>query len=430
MKVAESSLVRRLDEVRPQGRGVQVARDPISPPMAPTKAPPRSKPAVAAPARRNAVGKAASLLAKSRLQDLGKWLFFFLMVIVPTILGGLYFSLVATPQYVSEFRFSVRPNSGSASGSSSSGDALLAMSNSYIVSDYVESRDAVLALDKMVGLRKLYESESIDSFSRLNSNASVEDLVAYWKARVHTSYDLTTGINVVEVSAFTPESAQKIASALKELSENLVNDISDVARRSQMEFAHSELARSEARLKDVRREETQLRTDQKTIDARKEADGRLQLNLKLRGELAGLQSQYDSLTTYMDAKSPRLVLLKNQIAATKEQIAKLQPKADDASGSADTFGNSVNTVAIARYDEIQTDLEIASKIYESSLTNYEAARAQANSNQIYLATYVQPSLPETSSYPRVFFNTFLIFLSACGIWVVLTLVYYSIRDHV
>lgn len=174
-------------------------------------------------------------------------------------------------------------------------------------------------------------------FSRLNSNASVEDLVAYWKARVHTSYDLTTGINVVEVSAFTPESAQKIASALKELSENLVNDISDVARRSQMEFAHSELARSEARLKDVRREETQLRTDQKTIDARKEADGRLQLNLKLRGELAGLQSQYDSLTTYMDAKSPRLVLLKNQIAATKEQIAKLQPKADDTSGSADTL---------------------------------------------------------------------------------------------
>lgn len=429
MKVAESSLVRRLDEVRPQGRGVQVARDPVAPPTAP-KPPMRSKPAVSAPSRKNAAGKVTAFLAKSRLQDFGKWLFFFLMVIVPTALGGVYFSLIASPQYVSEFRFSVRPNSGSASGSSSSGDALLAMSNSYIVSDYVESRDAVLALDKMVGLRQLYDNDSIDSFSRLDPEASVESLVAYWKARLHTSYDLTTGINVVEVSAFTPESAQKIASALKLLSENLVNDISDVARKSQMEFAHSELARAEARLKEVRREETELRTDQKTIDARKEADGRLQLNLKLRGELAGLQSQYDSLTTYMDAKSPRLVLLKNQIAATKEQISKLQPKADDANGGVDAVGNAVNTSAIARYDEIQTDLEIASKLYESSLTNYEAARAQANSNQIYLATYVQPSLPETSSYPRVFFNTFLIFLSACGVWVVLTLVYYSIRDHV
>lgn len=430
MKVVESSLLRRLDEVRPQGGGVQTVREPTipKPPVRKPAAPPAALPSTTS-APTSTAKKLAALANHSRLQQLGKWLFFFLVVIVPTIIGGIYFTTFASSQYVSEFRFSVRPNSGSASGSSSSGDAMLVMSNSYIVSDYIESRDAVLALDKLVGLRQIYSSDSIDRLSRLNPDASVESLINYWKSRIHTSYDLTTGINIVEVSAFTPEAAQKIADALKGLAEKLVNDISDAARKSQMEFARTELARAEQRLKEVRRQESQLRTDQKTIDARKEADGRLELNLKLRGELATLQSHYDSLTTTMDPKSPRLTVLRNQIAATKDQIAKLQPSTTDGSAAADALGNAINTAAISRFDEIQTDLEIASKLYESSLTNYEAARAQANSNQIYLATYVQPSLPETASYPRVFFNTFVMFLTACGLWIVLTLIYYSIRDH-
>jgi len=123
--------------------------------------------------------------------------------------------------------------------------------------------------------------------------------------------------------------------------------------------------------------------------------------------------------------------LKNQIAATEEQIANLRAQVGSADPALEPQATkNADTQVITRYDQIQTDLEIAAKLYESALSNYEVARAQANNNQIYLATYVQPGLPEIASYPRVLFDTFLVFLSACGIWVVLTLVYYSIRDHV
>jgi capsular polysaccharide transport system permease protein len=74
-------------------------------------------------------------------------------------------------------------------------------------------------------------------------------------------------------------------------------------------------------------------------------------------------------------------------------------------------------------------VEIATKLYESSLTNYEQARMRANNNQTYLATYVQPGVAQIASYPRVFIDTLLVFLSAIGIWVVSTLIFYSIRDH-
>jgi capsular polysaccharide transport system permease protein len=424
---SEGSLLRRLDDVRPGG-GTSIARpQPVSkvPAQAPTRAP-----ALVPPSQKNVVTyKVHGAPSNGGIAKWGKWISFVLAVVIPTVIGGIYYAFFAAPQYISEFRFSVRPNLGASSGSSSA-DTMLVMSNSYIVSDYVGSRDAVLELDKAVGLRDLYSSNVGDYFSKLDTNASTEALISYWNSRIHTSYDITTGINIIEISAFTPEDAQKIANALKILCERLVNQISDESRKSQMEFARVELDRSEARLKDVRLKETELRTAQKSIDARKEADGRLELNLKLRSELASLQAQYDSLKQYMDPKSPRLSVMKNQISATQDQVVQLQNQVGNGINGSQVDGDLINAQVITRYDQIQTDVEIASKLYASSLTNYESARAQASHNQIYLATYVQPGLAQIATYPRVFFDTFLIFLSACGIWVVLTLIYYSIRDHV
>jgi capsular polysaccharide transport system permease protein len=282
----------------------------------------------------------------------------------------------------------------------------------------------------MVDLRSLYSQPSTDSVSRLGETASIEDLVDYWNSRIHTSYDLTTGINIIEISAFNPADAQKLALALKQLCEKLVNQISDDARKSQMEFAHSELQRAEDRLKEVRMQETELRTSQKSVDTRKEAEGRIQMNIKMRTELASLQSQYDSLSKYMDPKSPKLSVLKTQIVAAQDQINQLQQQMGGSGTGVNQNDDTLDAQALTKYDQLQTDVEISSKLYQSSLTAYENARAQANNNQIYLATYVQPGLPQLASYPRVFFDTFLVFISALGIWVVLTLVYYSIRDHV
>lgn len=420
MKAVDNALVRRLDEVRPQGRieGSQCRKRSSS----------RETPALPLALEVRKPRKPSQENTQNKLLELaGTWAFFLLAVVCPTVFAGIYFAFFATPQYVSEFRFSVRPNVGAVSSSGGSYDPLLAMSNSYIVSDYVTSRDAVIALDKSVGLRAHYADSSADFFSRLGRDASIEQMVAYWNGRIHTTYDITTGINVIEVSAFTPKAAHDIVLALKALCEKLVNQISDDARRSQMDFALAELERSEKRLKDVRLKEAELRLSQNTVDARKEADGRLQLNLKLRGDLAALQSEYSSLSSYMDAKSPRLSVLKNQISAIKEQMALLQSQVVSTKGPRD---EDAPASAIARFDEVQTEIDISSKLYQSALTNYEAARAQANNNQIYLATYVQPSTPENASYPRAFFDTFLVFLSACGIWVVLTLIYHSIRDHV
>ncbi|MBW9065984.1 hypothetical protein JNB71_22000 [Rhizobium herbae] len=413
------ALVLRLDEVRP------------------VRQQPASAPAILPnPSRRKTTvtyrsGRVTDMVAKAKGGLSGTWISFLLMVALPTIIGLLYFVFVASPQYMSEFRFSVRPTDGAVLSTSSSStvaaDTALAMSNSYIVADYALSRDAVEALETSVGLREIYTREGTDRFSRLSGDVSLERLVDYWRKRVSTSYDIMTGINTIEVTAFSPQDALRISSALRALCEKLVNDISEKARQSQMAFAKNELDRAEARLKEVRQRETDLRSGQKSIDVRKEAEGKMLLNNQLRGELSTLKAQYSALSSYMDPTSPRLTVLKNQISAAQEQIDLLQSQITDADASKP--GTLDDAQRVARYDQLQTDLEIAAKLYESSLTNYENARMRANNNQTYLATYVQPGLPQIASYPRTFVDTLLVFLSAFGIWVVSTLVYYSVRDH-
>jgi capsular polysaccharide transport system permease protein len=410
------ALVLRLDEVRP------VRQQPASAPAILPKPFPRKTTVTYRSVR------VTGMVAKAKSSLSGTSISFFLMVVLPTILGALYFAFVASPQYMSEFRFSVRPTDGALMSSSSvAADAALAMSNSYIVADYALSRDAVESLEKSVGLREIYSMDSTDRLSRLSDNVSLERLVDYWRKRVSTSYDIMTGINTIEVTAFSPQDALKISTALQALCEKLVNDISEKARQTQMAFAKNELERAEARLKEVRQRETELRSGQKSIDVRKEAEGKMLLNNKLRGDLAALEAQYSALSSDMDPTSPRLTVLKNQITAAKEQIEILQSQITDVDASKP--GALDDAQRVTKYDQLQTDVVIATKLYESSLTNYENARMRASSNQTYLATYVQPGLPQIASYPRTFVDTLLVFLSAFGTWVVLTLVYYSIRDH-
>ncbi len=413
------ALVLRLDEVRP------VRQQPAAEPAILPKPFPHKTTVI------YRSGRVTDMVAKAKGGLSGTSISFFLMVILPTIVGLLYFVFVASPQYMSEFRFSVRPTDGAtlstSSSSSVAADTALAMSNSYIVADYALSRDAVEALEKSVGLRDIYSRDGTDRFSRLSEDVSLERLVDYWRKRVSTSYDIMTGINTIEVTAFSPQDALKISTALRALCEKLVNDISEKARQSQMAFAKNEMDRAEARLKEVRQRETELRSGQKSIDVRKDAEGKMLLNNQLRSDLSTLKAQYSALSSYMDPTSPRLTVLKNQITAAQEQIDILQSQITDTDASEP--GALDDAQRVAKYDQLQTDLEIAAKLYESSLTNYENARMRANNNQTYLATYVQPGLPQIASYPRTFVDTLLVFLSAFGIWVVSTLVYYSVRDH-
>lgn len=395
---------------------------------------------------RHADELAASLPRKARKRrSVGLWATFLLMVAVPTLVAALYYGFVVSNQYMSEFRFAVRSQDFAPAGASAASTALGAAARSggftdnFLVVDYLSSRQAVEDLMKTMDLRAMYTRAGVDGLSRLGSEATMESLVAYWQSMIDASFDLATGLALVRVRAFTPEDAHQIAARLVTQSETLINDISARARRDALTFAEADVSRAEDRLRGARLAMRQFRDLEQTPDAARTAGGTLDLAMKLRGELAGLQSQLASLRTYMDANAPTVKVLESRIAATGKQIAAIEREigkgggsASAASGAGATTGGvpPVLSDVLSNYEDVDLSRQFAEKYYETTLSALELARSEAAAQQTYVATYVQPAQAQASEYPRRGVSILIVFLAAGALWFISVMIFFSIRDHV
>lgn len=430
----DGAMLIRLSRVRPGGETLPTRAEPADVPAVPEETAPQRR--VPLPQRTDQgvrlVGRSPSLdrlIAASRPRFSGSAIAFLIMVMLPTLIAGVYFTFIASPQYVSEFRFSVRGQDGMPTDSLSAATAvnpIAILADNFLVADFATSRDVVDELEKSVGLRKIYGSSDLDWLSRFNETGSIEDLVRYWKGKVDAHFDMTTGINTISVRAFSPEEAHTLAVALERMCEQLVNDISQRARQTQLQYAEDQVARAEDKLKEVRARETAFRAKMQTPDASRTAAAQIDLSAKIEAQLADMKTEYDTVSRYLDKSSPRIKVLRDQIDATEAQLATINGR---VSGNGQGPTQATDAASIAEFENIQTDSDIALKIYEAALQSFEQARLKATTNQLFLATYVQPSRPEEAAFPRRFLDTFLFFLAAVGIWIISTLVFYSIRDH-
>jgi capsular polysaccharide transport system permease protein len=81
------------------------------------------------------------------------------------------------------------------------------------------------------------------------------------------------------------------------------------------------------------------------------------------------------------------------------------------------------------YEELASERRFAETAYQHALLRLDRARRDADRQQVYLATFVRPSLPEEPLYPRRLFSIGIVFLAAFAIWAIGSLIVQSIRDH-
>lgn len=378
---------------------------------------------------------------KARLSA-GFWLSLLLMVVLPTAAGAAYYLYFAADQYVSEFRFAVKSSNASASSATTDlvGAALgqsarlSAFSDNFIVADYITSREAVGDLLKTVDLRAIYSSPGADYLSRLDPTVPVEKLVAYWQNRVDASFDVSTGISIVQVRAFTPEDSLRVAKALIGASESLVNRIAERAREDAVRFAERDVKNAEDRLREVTAKLRQFRNVQQTPDLSTSASGTLGLSLQLRTNLAQMEAQLTSLSTHMAPDAPTIKVLKNNIAATRDQLGKIEGELGAGAapaGNPNSQGpNSEGYAAtLSDYEDIRLEMQFAQQSYQNMLTALDQVRSSAMSDRTYLMPYVEPSLAEFPLYPERVEDVFIVFLIAGVAWAITMLTVYAVRDH-
>jgi capsular polysaccharide transport system permease protein len=362
---------------------------------------------------------------------------FILAVLVPGALASIYMLFIAQDQYHSAASFSVRSiESSSASdvlGMFTQASSGSTVSDSYILMDFVRSEKMVKMVDAQFNLDQVYGQRGWDFFYALSKGSPIESKLEFWRSVVTVNFDHTSGIVDLQVKAFDPVQARKIAAFVIQESEKLVNDLSSEARKGVLESAHQEVFLAERRLLSARSALLEYRDRAQEVDPSEGAKMAAQLISSLELQLVQLNSDLATARSQMSDNSPRVRVLKNQIASLEEQIRLERSRLGSGTQSATKTGRETrsNDVAsrIAEYEGLETEREFAERAYSASLTSLEKARMDANNRQRYLAVFLTPTTSEWAQYPARMFNSLLVIALLLFFWSVALMGYYNIRDR-
>lgn len=339
---------------------------------------------------------------------------FVAIVIVPTVLTAIYYGLFAADRYVSEARFAVRSGDRSALDVLAGGTELgkLAQAqDTLVVTEYVRSRSLVEALQHDLDLRKMYSRDEADIVSALSADASIEDTVDYWRSRATTSVEMPSGIITLQVSAFTPDDAQKLALAVVAHSEALVNEMSARANRDELNQAEAEFARAEQKLKDVYGAMRDLRNREGVLDPEMSAAALNELLTELRKQRLQIQGDLIVARKSMRADSPVVRQLEAKLAAVDGQIEKV-----NAEMTANGAASGALSDQMGAFEDMELKRQVAQDQYAAAALALENARVTADRQRIYLSTFVKPELAEEAIYPLRLWSTLAVALGLLVAW--------------
>ncbi|MBI1172644.1 capsule biosynthesis protein [bacterium] len=368
----------------------------------------------------------SDIVARRRRKLALMWAKLSVFVLLPTILAGWYYYMVATPMYAVTSKFVIQQATATSQISSLfSGTAFATGPDSVAVQGYLQSPAAMERLDQDKGFRAAFSNPSIDPIQRLPANATQTETYNLYQRYVKVSYDPTEGLINLEVSAADPKLAVEFSKALIGYAEEQVDKMSARQRSDQMDTAKANFADAVAKLQAAQATLVGLQEKYKTLDSTVEAglvtSQISALNAQLMAEklsLAQLQANAAPNKARMDPVITRINTLNDQIAQLRAGLTQ-----DGQGGPSLASVQSQMVMATADVTTRQMMLAQATSAMETS-------RIEAQRQTRYLELAVEPTAPDTPSYPRAFENTLVVLLIFAGIYLMISMTIAILREQI
>lgn len=352
---------------------------------------------------------------------------FLITVGLPTLVGALYYGVIASPRYVSESHFVVR-SAGSAQpsglGLALQGVGLSAgLNDAFAVHEYLNSRDSLKALQTRFDLKSMLSPPNVDWFSRARppwEGQSEEALYKGFQRKLTVGYDATSGISTLRVEAFNAKDAKAINTAMLDGGEALVNRLNERSAANAVRDAQRSYEQARAEVAASHQALTALRNSAQFIDPRaavaettEVVSGLLVTIAQLRAERAQLAAEAPS--------SPQLPNLDSRIAAYERQVAEARAK---ATGGAASLAPKVGV-----YEDLMMRREIADKVMAQATAALLTAEQDARRQKLYLERIVEPNEPDKPLEPKRLMAILTIFASSLLVYAVGWLIWAGVREH-
>jgi len=364
----------------------------------------------------------------SRWATLRSYKWFLLLVVLPSLLTGLYYGGIATDRYVSEAQIVVRrasepsPSGGLASFLKTTG---LASGNDETgtVQAYILSRDALNSLGARLPVKSYFDTPGADFLARWPSwiyGRSEEEFYRYYKTMIGAVPNRETGVLTISVEAFEAAAAKRMTATLLELAEDMINRLNSRIQHDAIRTANEEVVRSEEALVASQVALTQFRNRELLLDPQRNAILLTELIGKLNTELAGTTAQIDQLRQGAP-NSPQLAPLMAHASSLQQQIALQRDQvAASGAGLADK---------VAQYERLTLQQQFATRRLASAVAGLTVSQNDARRQQIFLQRIVEPNLPDRSTMPRRLVSSITVFGWSLLLYLIFWLVSSGVREH-
>lgn len=361
----------------------------------------------------------------------GSWVYqdplFWLCVVIPTFCLVIYYGLIASDVYTSESKFVIRsPNEQSVSGIG------LALKNigfnassddSYLVRDYLTSRDAVQNLKDGLNVQEKYSADTIDVVSRFGviGEPTFESFYEYLNKKISIVYDPASSISSLQVEAYTAEDAQKINEELLKMGEVVINRINTNAKNDILVAAENEVKEAQEASRQAAVSLAEYRVSNEVFNPEGQSTLLLQEISKLQDALIQTETQLTQ-ARLLTPDNPQIKAMETRIQSLNKSI---KEKSAQVTGAR---AGSLSNRSV-EYQRLQLEKELVDRQLMSAMAAYEQAKNEFNKKQLYLETLAIPSLPDEATKPKRFRNVLSGFVFGLLLWGVLRLFVAGVREH-
>lgn len=344
-----------------------------------------------------------------------------------------YLYTIAEDQYASSFGFAVRSEEIDAAqsllgGLSSTLTGGNSSSDTDILYEFIKSQTMVETIDADLDLYALFSRPEQDPVFAFDADGSIEELVEYWQRMVTISYATGSGMLQIKVKAFTPEDAHGVAQAIVTESGRMINELSAIAREDATRYAREDLETAVTRLKNAREALTRFRSETRIVDPNADLQGQMGLLNSLEEQLATAIIELNLLMDTARDNDPRVEQASRRIEVIQSLIEKERAKFGMGGTTRMDDGRDYSTL-VGEFERLMVDVEYAQESYLAAQTVLDTAQAEAQRQSRYLATFIKPSLPQSSQYPEREILSLFAFGMLFLIWAIGVLIYYSLRDR-
>ena len=289
--------------------------------------------------------------------------------------------------------------SGLGVGGSSTADTEIAKA-------YIHSADMLNYLQTHNNLKAHYQNGG-DVFSRLSTDASIEDLLQYYIDHTVIEIDDASGVIKILVQGFTPEFANTLTQTIVNRAEWYINSIGHQLAEAQLQFIRLEHAKVEQRLRTAQKNTLAFQQKNNLLDPEAEGLALQQITYGLEGQIATKSAQLKGLRSTMTEKAPQVVMLAAELDALKTQLELERDRLSTQQGTNNSNNSTAVSEVLAQFSDLKIELELALKGYTSSEVSLDKARIEAYRQLKYLVVVESATLPQDNKYPSSLYNILL-----------------------